>query len=43
MNVEIMTLGGTKRALYTMAVDDLRARMSGPVLMAAGSGQVWLR
>lgn len=38
MNVEIMTLAGTKRALDTMAVDDLRSRMRGQVLMAGDVG-----
>ena len=38
MNVEIMTLGRTKRALDTMAVDDLRSRVRGQVLMAADAG-----
>jgi hypothetical protein len=32
MNIDLMTLEGTKRALDATAVDELRSRMRGPVL-----------
>jgi FAD/FMN-containing dehydrogenase len=38
MNVEFITLGGTKRALDTVAIDDLRSRVRGQVLTAADAG-----
>jgi FAD/FMN-containing dehydrogenase len=38
MSVEVMTLGGTRRGLETVAVDALRSRMRGPVLAPADAG-----
>ena len=38
MNIEIMTLGGTKRTLDATTVAGLRARARGPVLTAADAG-----
>jgi FAD/FMN-containing dehydrogenase len=38
MRIDMMTLEGTKRALDTTAVDDLRARMRGPLLAAGEEG-----
>ena len=38
MNVEIMTLAGTQRALDTTAVANLRSRVRGPLLTAADAG-----
>jgi len=38
MNVEIITLGRTQRALDTGAVDDLRSRVRGQVLTAVDAG-----
>lgn len=38
MNIEIVTLGGMKRALDTLAVDDFRSRVRGQVLMAGDAG-----
>ncbi len=38
MRIDMMTLEGTKRALDTTAVDDLRARMRGPLLAAGDDG-----
>jgi len=38
MRIDMMTLEGTKRALDTTAVDDLRARMRGPLLAAGEDG-----
>ncbi|MFN0119993.1 MAG: FAD-binding oxidoreductase [Blastocatellia bacterium] len=38
MNVEMTTLEGTKRALDTVTVADLRARMRGQVLMSGDAG-----